>query len=218
MILSVDRLAAAVDKVAERIGLADRSFDQFIESNDEWAEGNSKWHIEIAFTQLLVLAEALNLPALRSNISRSYEVSRKTGLLAAESSPDGLPHLKSATVARRYLMSLQDSFVAEPNGTITKALESILRDSTYSITNPSVYSLTPTSESTVHDSCGKRPSMYLSRLSSEAAARQANQKLRAGYRAALSQNANRIQVHFESKSGSGNRGSSPCGYERFCLP
>ena len=148
--ISTAQLVAALDKVAERIGIADRSFDGYTLADDEWHGGNAKWHLELAFVQLLAITEALQLPMLRADIAATFSEARREGMLTAEADPAGEPHQKWATSARRYWAALQESFAIEPAHTITKDLESILRAATYSITDSAVFGAPPENESTVH--------------------------------------------------------------------
>lgn len=143
-------LAAALDKIAETIGTAERAFDDFIHTQDEWREGTAAWYLEVAFTQLAALTESLRLPALQSSMTSVFAELKDADLLAAESDPDGDPYLKAAARARQYLLALQGVFASDTARTITKDLASILRDATYSITNSEVFDSPPSCEADVH--------------------------------------------------------------------
>jgi hypothetical protein len=83
MNLQHQQLAAALDAVVERVSMAERAFERFIHG-DPYGEGNAPWHLEIAYAQLLTVAEAMDLPLLRADISRELEAARKDGLLKGE--------------------------------------------------------------------------------------------------------------------------------------
>jgi hypothetical protein len=144
------QLAAALDKISERIGIANRAFDEYTHGADEWSQDNSAWHLELVFVQLLALTEALGLPVLRGEIASSLVAARKEGLMAAVTDPDGDPHQKWAITARKYWAALHGNYGSEPATTITKDLESLLRDAAYSITDPAVFASPPKDEACVH--------------------------------------------------------------------
>lgn len=150
MLITPIQLAAALDKISERIGIADSAFDEYMNTNDEWRANSAEWHLELAFVQLLALAEALQLISLRAEIAQSLADAKADGLLTEDRDPDGGPHQKWAAVARRYWAALHGNFAAEGVRTVTKDLETILRDATYSITDPAIFSAPPHDEATVH--------------------------------------------------------------------
>jgi len=150
MVISPTQLAAALDKISERIGIADSSFYEYALTDDEWRGGSASWHLELAFVQLMALTEALELPILRAEIAVAFAEAQKEGILTGDADPNGEPHLKWAASARRYWAALHGNFGSEPARTITKDLESILRDATYSIINPAIFSTPPEDEATVH--------------------------------------------------------------------
>jgi hypothetical protein len=152
MSLTTQQIAASLDTIAANISQADQAFDEFVAFNceDEWSEGNAKWYLELAYGQLLTLAEALQLPLLRADIVRDLESANAEGLLTIERDPDSGEHAKWAAPARRYVQIIQSTFAAEPARTVTKDLESILRAATYSITDSQVFGAPPQNERELH--------------------------------------------------------------------
>lgn len=150
MLMTSDQLAAALDKISEGLGLAGKSFDEHYFADDEWGAKNAEWHLELAFVQLMALAEALELPMLRGDVAGSLTDARTEGLLTVDSDPDGYPHQKYAAVARRYWAALGGNFVSEPARTVTKDLATILREATYAITDAAIHGAAPKNENEVH--------------------------------------------------------------------
>lgn len=148
MALQLQQVAAALDTIAERLSLAGTAFDW--SHQDPYGEWNAEWHLQIAYTQLLTLAETQELPQLRADIARDLEAARTEGLLTTDCWPDGVPDLKWAGPPRRYVEALQGIFVNEPSRTVTKDIESILREATHSLSDPYLFGSPPPDESTVH--------------------------------------------------------------------
>jgi hypothetical protein len=150
MELAPQQLAAALDAVSERVGLADVAFGRSLQG-DQHGQGNAEWHLQIAYAQLLTLAESQQLPQLRRDILKDLAGARAEGLLTAESDPlDGEPYLKWASPVRRYVEVLQSIYVSEPSRTVTKDVESILRAATYSLSDRWLFDSPPQDEATVH--------------------------------------------------------------------
>lgn len=146
------QVPAVLDKIADRLSNAGKSYGNWAFTDDEWDKDSAEWNLELAFTQLMVLAEAVHLPVLRSEIARSFSeaLEDEGGLLAGETDFQGEPYQKWAAVARRYLVSLEDCCTISPERTVTKDLESILKATTYSITDSRVFAATPANEADVH--------------------------------------------------------------------
>lgn len=149
MVLHPQQVAAALDSVTERLGLADTAFDRSLQG-DPYGEGNAEWQLQIAYAQLLTLAEALGLPELRADIARDFEAAGAEGLLASECTPDSEPVLKWADPPRRYVAAIQGTYANEPSRTVTKDVESILRAATYPLSDPDLFDAPPADEATVH--------------------------------------------------------------------
>lgn len=150
--LTSQQIAAALDAISATVARAADQTHAFVYTDDEWAAHSITWNLELAFAQLLTLAETLQLPLLRSDIARDLETASASneGLSELISDPDGDDHLKWAGRARRHVSTLQSLFAPEPSRTVTKDLESILRAATYSITDPRVFGAPPQNESDVH--------------------------------------------------------------------
>jgi hypothetical protein len=118
-------------------------------NGDPWAGEDAEWHLHLAYTSLLSLAETLGLPRLCDEIAKTYEEAKQK-LTALGSTPDSEPYSLWAVPARRYVRALQMTLLTEPSRTITRDLESILRASTYSITDRTVFTSPPRNEADVH--------------------------------------------------------------------
>lgn len=149
MSLSTQQISAALDAIASNISRADQNFYESLHG-DEWAESGVGWYLQLAFAQLLTLAEALQLPLLRSDIAQDLESAKGEGLSSVDCDPTGEPHLKWAAPVRRHVRTIQSIFAGEPSRTITKDLESILRAAIYSITDRRVFGTPPQDERAVH--------------------------------------------------------------------
>lgn len=147
MVLSIQQISGALDSVASNLGKAEEALDRMIEG-DDWASPD--WYLELAYSQLLILAEALELPLLRRNVATDLKAAKGEGLDKSGITPDGDPYLKWAIPARRYVRAVQSIFAAEPSRTVTKDLESILRSATYSITDRRIFGAPPQNEAEVH--------------------------------------------------------------------
>jgi hypothetical protein len=147
MALHPTQLAAALDAIAEEVGLAQQMFSQSLQGN-EYAD--AEWHLQVAYRQLLTLAEVQALPELRRDIMREFRRARTEGLKAAETDWDGEPYLKWAVPARWYIAALQAAYVHEPSRTVTRDLESILRATEYSLSDTTLFEAPPHDEATVH--------------------------------------------------------------------
>ena len=66
MPLTKVQLAAALDTISEDIEKASNHFQHYVHTDDEWALGNCRWGIELAYSKLLILCEVLQLPMLHA--------------------------------------------------------------------------------------------------------------------------------------------------------
>lgn len=150
MALHPHQVAAALDAVAEQLGFADKALQGFVQAHDpmdRWAAG---WHLEIAYTHLLTLVEAQELPHLRADIARDFEAARAEGLSTVAGGPYGEPELKWAEAPQRYVAALQAVYVNEPLRTVTKGLEAILRAAIYPLNDTDLFDAPPCNEGEVH--------------------------------------------------------------------
>lgn len=149
MALQLQQVAAALDTIAECLSLAGTAFDRSFQG-DPYGEWNAEWHLQIAYTQLLTLVEAQELPQLRADIARDLEAAHAEGLLTVDCEPDGVPDIRWAGPPRRYVEALRATYVHEPSRTVTKDVESILRAATYPLSDPYLFDSPPPDEPTVH--------------------------------------------------------------------
>lgn len=147
--LQPQQLTAALDTLTERVSLADIAFDRS-RQGDPYGEENAEWHLQVGYTQLLVLLEGQELFRLRAEFVRDFSAARSEGLLRAETDQDGEPHLKWGELLRRYAIALKETYVSEPSRTVTKDLESIIRATTYPLNDPDLFNAPPQDEPTLH--------------------------------------------------------------------
>lgn len=144
------QLAAALDAIQESISTAGSAFDRWSQTDDEWSESSAKWYAGIAFRQLQLVCELLQLPQLRAEISAALEKRIADGLSKGESSPDGEPYMACLADARRFHLVLQSILVMEPSRSVTKDLETIVRGCTYAVTDKDAFGGPPSNESELH--------------------------------------------------------------------
>src|SRR5262245_38488020 len=94
------QLAAALNAIAERIRLVDNAFDLLLRE-DPSGQAYVEWELQIAYTQLLTLAEAQDLPQLRADIARDLEAARSDCLHRLTYDSDGVPEVYWAGPPRR---------------------------------------------------------------------------------------------------------------------
>jgi len=154
MLLTPQQISGTLDDIAESVSRASESFDRANNGPDDgysdWSECNVAWRLELAYAQLLTLAEALGLPLLRSDIAQDLAAAKAEGFSALEHDPGGDPHLKWQFPVRRHIHTIQTVFANEPSRTVTKDLESILRAAAYSITDRKVFGEPPQDEASLH--------------------------------------------------------------------
>jgi hypothetical protein len=145
--LATAQIAAALDSIDESIAGAHQFYR---ERDNPWSEESAAWQLKKAYTTLLAMAEALGMPTLRAEIAAVFATAREAGLTENEPDPDGDPFLKWAAPASLFADALRTTFAVEPSRTITKDLESILRASTYAITDTTVFGGPPGDEAELH--------------------------------------------------------------------
>jgi hypothetical protein len=157
MLGSALHIPVALDAIAERVGRADNALGWWIthasanskRSADELAD-EVKWHLEVAYGQLLLLAEVLQLPVFHAEIRRTFDLAQRDNMFKLVYDGGENESNSWSMQARRYLAIIRAVFASDSGHTITKDLESILRSSTYSITDRRVFGATPQNESEVH--------------------------------------------------------------------
>ncbi|MCP3999021.1 MAG: hypothetical protein GY722_28755 [bacterium] len=148
-------VASAADSILEEVVLAEDALAEHVaylkaSREDTWYVAAARRHLEMAFTQLLVVAEALHLHLLRAEIAQLFEKARSEDIALFEVDEDGYEYLKWASPLRRHAKSLRRTFSVDPERAVTRHLESILRATIYSITDARVFSSPPQEESEVH--------------------------------------------------------------------
>lgn len=150
MELSHLQLAAALDNISETIAKARNYFSDHAYSQDPFDLEASEWYLELAYTQLLLLSEALDLTLLRNDIGATLKEARASSLLDSEMDADSEPALTWAYHASRYRTAIQSIYLTETRQTVTKDLEAIIRGSTYAITDLKAFGSAPNCEEDVH--------------------------------------------------------------------
>lgn len=150
--LTTAQVAAALDGVSADLGKASTAFDRYRMQHDRFGEGNAEWFLEKAFLTLMTLAEALQLPLLRTEIAGVFSDARAEGLVNVVHDPDGEEYQKWSEPAGLFVEALKTSLVTESSRTVTKDLESILRAAAYSITKRKggAFRTNPKNEKDVH--------------------------------------------------------------------
>ena len=108
--------------------------------------------IATAFTQLMMLADALGLSRTYKRVRKSYRKANKNvdGLCAHETYPDGDVHLTVASVVRRFASSLEAVFGLKSLHVVSKDVIDVLRATQYAITDRNCFANPPATESDVH--------------------------------------------------------------------
>lgn len=141
----------AIQNLKERVRKADRNFDEWIQSDEEWM--NPSWQIESCFLQLLSIAEVLGLSELRKMIESEYSEARKSegGFSAWKTGgPDDEPYPVALGRIRCFIYALEEMFPKEDSTTVTKDLLQIVRDIHYVIADKELFGTTPEDEHDVH--------------------------------------------------------------------
>jgi hypothetical protein len=129
---------------------ADRSFDELMQTGDEWNDAG--WRIEKCFLKLLAIVEAMGLSELHKMILSDYlaEKDSKEGLLRQAKTPDGEPYSVNASRLRQFLGAIEQFFPNKEPTMISKDLLQIIRDIHYTITDKALFKDVPQNEKDVH--------------------------------------------------------------------
>jgi len=140
----------AIANLKMSITKADRSFDDYVLTGDEWYSPD--WQIERCFFQLLAVSEAMGLMELHKMILLEYSAARDSDkkFLAASDGPDGQPYSLIISRIRQFLGAIQQFYPTEETATITKDVLQILRDIHYTITDKALFVRVPKDEKDVH--------------------------------------------------------------------
>ena len=140
----------AIANLKMSITKADRSFDDYVLTGDEWYSPD--WQIERCFFQLLAVSEAMGLMELHKMILLEYSAARDSNekFLAASKTPDGEPYSLIISRIRQFLHAIQQFYPTKETATITKDVLQILRDIHYTITDKALFLRVPKDEKDVH--------------------------------------------------------------------
>jgi len=116
---------------------------------DEYDEGNFQWYTEIAFLQIIVLSEALQLDNLRRELVELRNNARTKGYDRSKMGPDD-PYSVWLSELGKYVQALEALLGTKKPHSITKEVEVILRECNYSINNTDLFSSPPVDEAGVH--------------------------------------------------------------------
>lgn len=120
---------------------------------DDWMHSNSiVSDMEIAFTQLMLMAEAMGLTETYVQIRKAYDEAkgRENGLSAYANDPDGDLHLFAASALRQFVRSFEAVYGLKSLHVVSKSVVDVLRATQYAITDPNCFAEPPGSESDVH--------------------------------------------------------------------
>jgi hypothetical protein len=120
---------------------------------DEWMLSHyASVDVGTAFTQLLVLADALGLMQTYEQIGKAYKETseQEHGLSATVSDPNCDVHLLAAAPLRRFVASLSGVFGLQTSHIVSKNVVDILRATQYAITDRNCFANPPSSEADVH--------------------------------------------------------------------
>lgn len=150
---SLQLLSSQLTELRAAIARADRGFDVYMEApaDDDAAAAGAAWLIETVFLKLLVLAEHLSLPGLRSQILEDAAAARtEDHPFVRFRTHDGEPYSVWIARARQLLGGLEVLAGPKDHEVVTMAVEDVLRACVYPITDPLLFGTTPSSEEQVH--------------------------------------------------------------------
>ena len=127
-------------------------FDSVYQQSDKWhnhCAELTKYYIEEAFIQLLVMLEALDLSRTYEQVNKIYQ---KAELEGFDKSAMGIeePYLIWHGVISNYVDAVAKSHGIHSKLSVSQDLISILREAAYAITDRKIFDSPPTNESEVH--------------------------------------------------------------------
>lgn len=148
---NIETAERTLSEIRSTIRKADEFFDKihFYGQRDQYDEANFEWYTEIAFLEIIVLSEALNLDHLRQELTDLRNNARTEGFGRSEMGPDE-PYSVWLSELRKYVKAFEALLGTKKTHTITKEVDAILRECNYSINNPDLFSAPPTDEADVH--------------------------------------------------------------------
>lgn len=149
--INIDNAARTLSKISSTIRKADELFDKIhlYGYGDEYDKGSCEWYTEIAFLELIVLSEALNLDHLRRELVELRNNAQTKGFSRSAMGLDE-PYSVWLSELRKYVHAFEALLGTKKTHTITKEVEAILRECNYSINNPDLFQAPPVGESEVH--------------------------------------------------------------------
>jgi hypothetical protein len=120
---------------------------------DDWMYSHAvSKAVGTAFTQLMVLADAVGLPQTYDQIRKAYDEAsnHENGLWAIATDPDGDVHLLAASPLRRFVASLEAVYGLKSLHVVSKNVVDVLRATQYAITDRNCFADPPASEADVH--------------------------------------------------------------------
>ena len=140
--------------IKELLNKANSSFDETIYLSNDYCDEPlmiAEYYMEKAFINTLIFLETKGLLRAYDKINALFLKAQKEGFTKSKVGIDE-PYLVWSGELHMYLDALSISQNIIPSTmTISKDLESILRDSLYSITNPNIFDSPPLNEKEVHN-------------------------------------------------------------------
>jgi hypothetical protein len=120
--------------------------------DDWWQPHTIVVSLHEAYTQLLILAEALGLDHMYDMIRKSYDEAdgREGGVAALETDPEGDTYLAAEWELKRFVSSIDAVYGIASPSVVSKDLIEVLRATQYAITDRNCFSEPPASEDDVH--------------------------------------------------------------------
>lgn len=151
-------IEAAVTSVRSLIDSAERCVEavergNYASSDDacEYSYRASR-DIATAFTQMMMLTDALGLTQTYEQIGKEYKeaLDHEQGLSAIWTDPYGEVYLSAADPLRRFVASLEGVYGLKSLHVVSKAVVDVLRGTQYAITDRNCFAEPPASEADVH--------------------------------------------------------------------
>jgi len=151
-------IEAAVTAVRSLIDSAERCVEaveqgNYASSDDacEYSYSASR-DIATAFTQIMMLTDALGLTQTYEQIGKEYKeaLDREQGLSSIWTDPYGEVYLFAADPLRRFVASLEGVYGLKSLHVVSKAVVDVLRGTQYAITDRNCFAEPPASEADVH--------------------------------------------------------------------
>jgi hypothetical protein len=151
-------IEAAVTAVRSLINSAERWVEapergNYTSSDDAWEYSyRASRDIATAFTQMMMLTDALGLTQTYEQIGKEYKeaLDHEQGLSSIWTDPYGEVYLFAADPLRRFVASLEGVYGLKSLHVVSKAVVDVLRGTQYAITDRNCFAEPPASEADVH--------------------------------------------------------------------